>query len=108
MVAVHAVIELQEGLAISCRAANVGKNQRHPQLIGIKIVPLQESGTELSFRPAVNVDDYRTLAGKLLGIRRVEETRDCLSVEGRPLDQLWFGESGRVQPAGFAGRPPVD
>src|SRR5215831_20064905 len=104
----HAVIELKEGLAVTRRPANIWKNQGNPKLVQIVVAPPQEARTRLPFRPAMNVDDHRALAGKFRGIGTVEESGQHFAVKCLPLDELGFSKRRGVQSACFAEGPALD
>src|SRR5215469_3865030 len=104
----HAVIELKEGLAVTRGPANIWKNQGNPKLVQIVVAPPQEARTRLPFRPAMNVDDHRALAGKLRSIGTVEESGQHFAVKGLPFDELRFSKRRGVQSACFAERPALD
>ena len=92
VLAQHAVVELEEGLAEAIRAAHVGKDHRHAELGNEIVVAADEAGARLRLRPAVDVHDHRALAGEALR-RMVVEAGDLAAVEALPfreprLDEL--------------------
>src|SRR5258708_34083968 len=76
VVAMEAIVELQESFAVSGRTANVGINDGNAQFVEKIIVAREESCPCLPLRTAMNVHHDRTLAGNLLRIRPVEEAGD--------------------------------
>ena len=103
----HAVVELQVGLAVARRAADVGQDQHHAQLVDQVIEPAQEAGTELALGAAVNLDQHRPGAGKAGSGRPIDERGNLAAVEALVVDQDRLGERQRVQAAGLALGPAL-
>src|SRR5262249_39788691 len=81
-VAMHSIIELKEGLTVTCGAANIWKEHGNTKFVHVVVVPSQEARTRLPFRSAMNVDDHRTLAGKFRGIGTAKESGESFAVKG--------------------------
>src|SRR5207249_8080111 len=74
-VAQHPVVELREGLAVASRAADVGEDDRDPELVHVIVVAAQEARPRLSFRPPVDVDEIGRASGEA-SRWLMEEARD--------------------------------
>ena len=62
LVAVHAVVAGEEGLAVSGGPADVGEDDCDAEFIEEVVGAPEESGAGLAFGAAMNVNDHRTLA----------------------------------------------
>src|SRR6266481_4900883 len=107
-VAMHAIIELKEGLTVTCGPANIWQEHGNAKLGHVVVAPSQEARARLPFRPAMDVDDHRTLAGKFGGIGTVEESGQSFTVKGLPPDELRLSKSRSVLSASFAEGPAFD
>ncbi len=102
------VVETDEALAVAGRAADVGVEHRHPELVHQIIVAPAEGRPVLALGPAVDPHQQGALAGEFRGVGAVEEARHFLAVEAGHLDQLGLGITVRIEPAGLARRPARD
>src|SRR5437870_1347937 len=102
-----AIVQLQEGLAVPGRPADVWIEQGDPQLVEPVVLPRQEMRAGLALRTAVDVHGDWALAGEACG-RTVQESGKRSPVEALPADQLRLGKGRGVQAARLAVRPALD
>src|SRR4029450_2711303 len=107
VLALHPVVEADEGLAEAGRSAHVGIDDRNAQLVQEVVVAADEGWTRLSFGPATDVDDHRALAREPLR-RLVVEAGDLEAVETLPANQFGLGELRGHQAAELALGPSGD
>ena len=91
VLALHAVVEREEGLAEARRAAHVGPQHGDAELLEEIVVAAEKADRGLALGPAVNVDQHRPLAGEARR-RHGEQARDLAPVEARPANDLLLGE----------------
>src|SRR5207244_5303335 len=102
-----AVVELDERLPITGRAADVGLDDGDTELAQEIVVASLEAGLRLALGAAVDVDHDRPLPREPGG-RAVVQSGDLATVEARPANDGGAGERGRVDPSGLALGPAGD
>ena len=107
VLALHAVVEADEGLAEADRAAHVGIDDRDAQLVEEVVVASDERRARLALGAAVDVDDHRPLAGEPRR-RLVVEAGNLQPVEALPADQFRLRQVRGDQAAELALGPARD
>jgi hypothetical protein len=101
VLAQEAIVELEKGLAVPRRAADVGVDQGHAELVHEVVVAAEELRARLFLGSSVDLDPDRTLSRKARR-RAIEEARDLKAVEALPGDGLRLGEGFSVESPGLA------
>ena len=103
-----AVVQSEVGFSQTSRAADIWKEQRHPEFVEIIIVARLETRARLALGPAMNADQHGPRTGKFLAVRAIEKTGNLQSIEAGNADQFRLDERLRIQPASFTFRPALE